>query len=162
MNEQQKDTLFKYLKERSKTTYNGCIEFTNTPNPDGYSVVAQGTLLAKLTGEKFIHRAAYTLAYGKIPKNMCVLHTCDNRKCFNIQHLWLGTRDDNNKDRAMKKRSANVQGENSHTCKLTKENVILIRKLQGYISATDLGKALDIHLSTICKIWNKQLWSPLP
>ena len=44
------------------------------------------------------HRAAWILNYGEIPKDKQVLHTCDNRKCSNPEHLYLGTSADNNRD----------------------------------------------------------------
>ena len=52
------------------------------------------------------HRIAYRLFYGADPNELCVLHNCDNRKCCNPHHLFLGTLGDNNKDRHRKGRSA--------------------------------------------------------
>lgn len=52
------------------------------------------------------HRLAYYCFVGLIPPDLCVCHTCDNGWCINPKHLWLGTRNDNNKDRAKKGRSA--------------------------------------------------------
>jgi hypothetical protein len=50
------------------------------------------------------HRAAWIGKHGPIPEGMNVCHRCDNRKCVNVDHLFLGTQMDNMKDMQAKGR----------------------------------------------------------
>ncbi len=45
-----------------------------------------------------VHRLASGLANGPIPKGLFVLHRCDNPRCCNPDHLFLGAHSENMAD----------------------------------------------------------------
>jgi hypothetical protein len=51
------------------------------------------------------HRVSWMIYFGSIPDGMCVCHKCDNRKCIRPDHLFLGTKGDNNRDMFRKGRN---------------------------------------------------------
>ena len=64
---------------------------------------------------------------GIVPENMCVLHTCDNRVCINPGHLFLGTQQDNIRDRVKKGRNKNPT-HCAHGHEYTEENTYISPK----------------------------------
>ena len=80
---------------------NGCLEWTGPVNDKGYGVIWFDGRSTR------VHRMAWILAKGPIPKGKHVLHRCDNPPCHNVEKcLFLGTNADNVRDREDKGRSS--------------------------------------------------------
>ena len=109
------------------------------------------------------HRVAYELYNSLIPKDLCVLHKCDNTICVNPKHLFLGTKNDNNLDRAKKNRSFKPKGEKHPMVKLTKEQVLEIRQNYKGIPGEykEIAKKYGISRSHVGGIINKIYWKEL-
>lgn len=103
----KKNTKDDFERKIEKTDF--CWLWRGKLNSAGYGSIT-------FCGKKYgTHRLSYEIYIGPIPDGMCVLHKCDNRKCVNPSHLWIGTNSDNQKDCIKKER----QGKRY---KWTKEN----------------------------------------
>jgi predicted transcriptional regulator len=80
-------------------------------------------------GKKIMaHRAAYTAFKGElIPDDVFVCHHCDNPKCFNPDHLFLGSQSDNIKDCFDKNRG--FSGTESNLSKYSDEQIREVKHL---------------------------------
>jgi hypothetical protein len=94
--------------------------------------------------KEYSSRVSWGLFRGPIPKGLAVLHQCDVELCVNPDHLFLGTAADNTHD-AMAKGRANPP----YRAKLTDREVWEIRRLRGYVSQRQLGKAYGVVHSNI-------------
>jgi hypothetical protein len=85
-------------------------------------------------GRKIVraNRLSYELHNNKkIPKNKCCLHTCDNTKCINPEHLFIGTHKQNMRDMIKKGRDKKDPPSGSRCAqhKLIEDQVLIIRLL---------------------------------
>lgn len=96
------DTVKRFWAKIKKAD-NGCWNWTASKRPKGYGAFVWATDTGKII-QGSAHRFSYELHYGVFDTILCVLHRCDNPACVNPQHLFLGTRKDNNLDMVSKGR----------------------------------------------------------
>ncbi len=134
-----------------------CWEWQAATDKNGY-----GRLGYKEKSGQGAHRVSWELVNGPIPDGLWVLHKCDNTKCCNPNHLYLGTHIDNVKDVANS--LLNIYPDKA---RLYSGEIWLIRKLKilvGYkpmsgmpmykFSTRYVAKMFKVSQPTIRKIWN--------
>lgn len=94
------------------------------------------------------HRFSWELTYGPIPYKEKVLHKCDNIKCVNPNHLYIGSHLNNMTD--LTYRHPGLPGV-IHT-KLYSGEVWLIKKIGRKLSAWYIGRMFKVSESTIYRI----------
>lgn len=106
-------------------------------------------------------RIAYVLSESKQPGKLCVCHSCDNRKCCNPRHLFLGTREENNRDRDAKGHHVSCPGEKHGMHILTEIEVKEIKDaLKNYSRGMckELGKEYGVTGQSISCIKHNKSW----
>jgi len=157
--------------ERNSQQEGECRVWVRSRNNQGYGRI-------KVEGRGVdAHRAAWIARHGYIPQGLCVLHRCDNPPCIRVDHLFIGTRGDNNRDRNDKGRSAcgdrngsrlyperrpHTYGELSGMAKLTWDNVAVIREkyASGAMSKRALGRMFGVTRKTIRLVVILETWKP--
>lgn len=149
---------------RHRVVESGCFEFVGVCLPNGYGKVGRAgrTWLA--------HRLAWRVARGEVPEGMCVLHRCDNRRCVNPEHLFLGTRADNMQDMIAKGRARFVgltspsyrppkprAGEANGRAKLNAAEVAAIKAADG-VRQVDLAAQYGVSQAQVQRIRAGNSW----
>ena len=96
------------------------------------------------------HVASWFIHYGKWP-NLLVCHSCDNRRCVNPKHLFLGTKKANAQDSLKKGRLARA--------KLTPNQVIEI--YQSQLPVSELAIKYGVSKYTLWDIKAKRTWATI-
>ena len=109
------------------------------------------------------HRVAYELFISPILPGKLVCHHCDNPRCVNPCHLFLGTIQDNMNDRNQKGRTAHLLGELNGEAKLNASQVLEIRHkyAQGNITYRVLAQKYGLSFGHIGDIVKRKAWRHL-
>lgn len=156
----------RFWKRVKKANPDECWPWVGRIGSAGYGSLYTKAPNSKHRNYKLSHRIAWELTYGPIPDGLFVCHKCDNRRCCNPNHLFVGTAKDNMQDAFDKGRlpmfvvNGQKQIGETHRCaKLKSHQIIQIREqYRNGIDASDLSKAYGVHRNTIndvviCKTW---------
>lgn len=103
---------------------NGCWLWLGAANQAGYGQFRIGRKGPVL----LVHRWAFEHFSGtQIPAGKLVLHHCDNPRCVNPAHLYVGTHKDNARDAIVRGRRAKTLAFTPRHAKLTDDDVRAIR-----------------------------------
>lgn len=151
-----------------------CWPWQRAVRPDGYGKFHVGTHAAGTRRCDYAHRSAWELTNGTIPNGLCVCHHCDNKRCCNPSHFFLGTIADNTRDAAKKGRlprglrngqhtkpERTARGERHGCAKLSADDVSSIRTSyeNGY-TQIQLATAFNVSQAQISKIVRRESWIP--
>ena len=146
-------------KESSNIFYNGsrCWEWTGALLTKGYGQYRRNGR------DISAHRYSYFLNFGEFDTKLNVLHHCDNRKCVNPSHLFLGTNLENVQDRNKKGRQFRPVGEANGHSKITEKDVIEIYKMydSGKYKQKEIAQMFGIAECSITFILTGKSWNYL-
>ena len=98
------------------------------------------------------------------PEGLHVLHTCDNRRCCNPNHLYFGTVAQNNQDKVDRGRATtgNQVCEHNGAAKLTEEQVVqIVERFRRGMNNKQIASDLPVTHQMVSKIRRGHMWRPV-
>jgi hypothetical protein len=137
-----------------------CWEWQASVGSHGYGQLSLGTFKNQTIA--LSHRFVWQIKMGEIPNGMFICHRCDNRRCCNPAHLFVGTYQDNIDDMNKKGRArgGTALGENHGKSKLTNQLVLHIRETyaKGATDLKTLANEVGVSVSTVANVVNRSTW----
>lgn len=111
-------------------------------------------------GKESAHRVIWEHHNGKISKGLVVRHKCDEGLCVNIEHLELGTRQDNIRDmnERGRARGGGAKGEASTSSKLILKDVEFIRENFDKFPKKELSELFGVSIGQLYRINSGERW----
>ncbi len=146
---------FKFYSQSTKSAEGSCVVWSGGIHGSGYGRVEHNKKHLRA------HVVAWELVNGSVPPGKQINHTCDNKLCVNILHLYLGTQQDNISDKVQRNRCAS--GESHGMSKLTEADVLEIRAAftGKYGEQKLLADRYKVHRDTIKSVISRATWADL-
>jgi hypothetical protein len=133
------------------------LVISNKPRSDGYIMFS--TSENNKLQHHFAHRKVYQEFIGKIEKGLCVMHSCDNASCINVNHLSLGTHKDNMLDKKEKGRENILKGYQRASSFLSVSDIIWIKNNLENYTDQEFSKMFGGAYQTYFYIRNGKQWA---
>ncbi len=139
----------------------GCWEWQGSCNNTGYGTVGWGGSV--YTAHRIAAWLSGLVGDPSTPTNskelMHVLHKCDNRKCCNPKHFFVGSYADNQLDAYAKKRRVQPKGEAHANAKLTNAQAEAVREAyEKGQTQTELATIYGVSQRAISLIVRKETY----
>lgn len=134
-----------------------CWTWTGSTSKKGY-----GRFSNTKWGTNLAHRIAFMVSNGyQIPDGLLACHSCDNPRCVNPNHIFIGTNRENILDSSRKGRLA--KGERAYHSKLTEQDVRNIHTLYSVDkkSSKQISKIYNVSMQSIMDILKGKSWKHL-
>ena len=161
------ETIHAFLHKLEK--HGNCWIWVASKRNKGYGAISWKDKDSGKMIQERAHRLSYRLFVGLNPSNLFVLHKCDNPACCNPDHLFLGTKADNNRDMVEKGRHVPggthcgesgqwKRGKDHHGVKVDENLVRQIRKDKEKMSYSQLKEKYGLSTTCLFKIVHKITW----
>jgi hypothetical protein len=133
-----------------------CWKWTGPQIKTGHGFITAGT---KMTAS----RAAYLTWKGPISSKLVVRHKCRTPSCINVDHLELGTRAENIRDKIRDGTTGkgvvrpHIIGSRNHVAKITEEQARQIFLMAG--SLDDIANAMSVSAGIVYRIKQGVSWN---
>lgn len=138
----------------------GCWHWQGAVNDRGYGVIGRA---GRGTGLVKAHRLAYEIATGlPLRRDQLVCHHCDNPRCVNPDHLFVGTHRDNTQDCWRKGRASpppRLLGSKNPRAKLRESVIPEVFRLRALgLTTYQIADVFGISRTAISAILKRKTW----
>lgn len=157
---QSSDALWAHTDRSS-----GCWLWLGAKDTHGYGYLQRHTWRDDAGKRHMVWAKAHRLSWGfangrEIPDGLCVCHSCDTPACINPDHLFLGTKADNNADKDRKGRGhyERRRGAGNPNARLTIDDVRAIRGMSGSLTQQVIADRFRVAQAYISRVVRHKVW----